>query len=113
MASFTTRQYLNATVWEAELLESQEGNTDGEWVECCGVVPISFTIEGISGDSVVLCGSLAKNKPANSSHGHALNSTFTEDKFASLTVPCKWVKARVTNWIAGVINVRGLGYYQK
>jgi hypothetical protein len=107
------RNYVGATVWEADLLEAQEGNTNGEWVCCAGVLPISIDINGISGDSVVLHGSNAKDKPAASSAGHALNSTFTQDTLAGMTIPIKWIKASVTNWIAGSINVRAFGCYQK
>lgn len=113
MAEGKVRQYLQASVWEASLLTNQEGLTDGVWYCAAGLLPISFSIKGISGDTVQLRGSNDPTIPSADEDGHLLNGSFTTDTLAVLDAPVKWVKAIVTNWNAGVINVYAIGYYRK
>ena len=113
MADGKVKQFNYASVWEAALLTAQEGNTSGTWYCAAGLLPISFSITGISGDTVQLRGSNDPTIPSTAENGHLLNSSFTTDTLAVLDSPVKWVKAIVTNWNAGIINVYAIGYYKK
>ena len=113
MADGKVRQFNYASVWEAALLNAQQGNTSGTWYCAAGLLPISFSITGISGDTVQLRGSNDPTIPSENEDGHLLNSNFTSDSLAVLESPIKWIKAKVTNWNAGTIYVYAVGYYRK
>ena len=97
------------TKWK--LLDAQAANTDGVWVDTDGFYPFSLQISGITSASVILCGSNAEVRPANTDHGTPLHSTLTGDLFLGINMPVSWIKCRVTGYSAGTITaiLKGTG----
>jgi len=91
----------------ARLLEAVGAVDDGVWIDVAGWFPFCFEINGITVATVQIRGSLAPTKPANTVHGFQVGANVTttgSQNIASLE-PLRWVKARVSAWTSGSIDV--------
>lgn len=88
----------------ATLLDAVTGTTDGEWMNLEGLTPFSIDISGITNATVRINVSNATNKPADSSHGSQIGSDITADRINEYTIPARWIKARVSAYVAGTIS---------
>ena len=77
----------------------------GEWIDTLGYSPHHFEITGITVGTVKIHGSLAPTKPANAVHGFQIGADATADGQVVNADPIRWVKARVSAWTSGTINV--------
>ena len=78
----------------------------GDWIDTLHYAPMSFHILGISTATVKIHGSNETTKPANAAHGFQIGSDITVDqKSIEYVGPIRWVKARVSAWTSGTINV--------
>ena len=89
----------------AKLIDNAVATGNGEWIDIRGLRNYSVTVSGITTATVVISGSNDDTKPAAADHGEALGSASTSDETSSFTAPFRWLKARVSVWSAGTIDV--------
>ena len=89
------------------LIDGATGTVDGPWVDigpyCHNV---SIEVSGITSATVTINGSNANGGlPALATAGTAIGSSITADTVASLVGPTRYIRARVTGYSSGTINV--------
>lgn len=81
------------------------GTVNGVWMELKDYrLALSLMVSGVVGETLVVCGSNAATKPANSAHGFAIGSTITADGFYDITTAPWWIKVRVSVAGTGTIT---------
>lgn len=88
---------------EAQLLENETATTDGTWVRVDRQQGLSVHIMGITTATVVINGSNAVTKPANTIH-HIELATTTTDQLVAIDVPLNWIKVRISSYSDGTIS---------
>jgi hypothetical protein len=92
-------------IMRATLITAAVGTGNGEWIDTSGMTNMSIHITGITTATVEVDGSNEPTKPADATHGIKLNGVdITANQMFTITVPQRWVKARVTAWTSGTIN---------
>jgi len=107
------REQLNAVVYLATLIDAETSTTDGEWFYCAGFESMSFHVDGVSGETLHICGSNNPTKPVNTVHGIQLGSDITADGLYVTVTPTVWIKARISVGGAGTVSVFFLGVPKK
>lgn len=96
-------------VWEQQLLTAQAANTDGVWASVDRVFPLVIQLGGITNATVEVRVSLQPTSPAAVDHQVLGGFAMTADGMVTLDYPVRWVKCRVTGYVAGTINAYGWG----
>jgi len=92
------------TALHLKLVDAAVAVIDGVWMDA-GLYELGkFDISGISNATVTINGSNDAAKPADATHGRVLG-TATADGFVEILVMPRWIKARVSVWVAGTISV--------
>ena len=90
------------------MLDDIGAGDDGVWIDAGGRYDnLSVHVTGITTATVVINGSNAATKPANTVHGIALASV-TADAMIQLTLIPIWIKGRISAWTSGDISAFGL-----
>jgi hypothetical protein len=101
----TTTSVFGKVIMRANLIPGAVAIGDGEWIDTSGMSAMSIHITGITTATVEVDGSNDPTIPANNTHGIKLNSVdITANQMFTVTVPVRWLKARVTAWTTGTIN---------
>lgn len=90
------------------VLQDAAGATDtGAWVALDGVSPLSITVEGTFVGTVILYGSNDAAQPPNTDNNRVDigGGSITAPQLVVITAPLKWIKARVSAWTSGAIDV--------
>lgn len=90
------------------LLESQAATTDGFWLPIGGEHPFTITVKGTFDGTVKIRVSNDNTKPADSDNAQAqLGSDVTEPQAIQVDFPYQWIKAQVSAFNSGSIDVTG------
>lgn len=95
--------------WDQQLLTNAVADTNGTWVNVEGVFPLSVQVVGITTATVQIRVSLQAAAPAAADHQIFAGLDIVADGMFPLNFPVRWIKARVTGWVAGTINAYGWG----
>ena len=106
MASIVTEagQSYGRPTLSAQLLTNITATDQGSWFNIAGFFPVSIHVDGAAGNQIQL---LASNRfEAPPSHiGVQASGIVNEDRIIILPAPVRWVRARVTGYTSGTINV--------
>ncbi len=90
----------------SQLLTAVVATDIGDWIDTLHFAPMTFHVLGITTATVKIHGSNEAVKPANADHGFQIDSDITTDQQSVEYVgPVRWVKARVSAWTSGTIDV--------
>src|SRR5262245_57813214 len=100
-----TLQLFDHTLMRAQLLTNQAATTNGEWIDVSGFNQFSLDIRGITTATVEIDLSNEAIRPADTTHGTALNATpINADQLVMVNVVARWLKVRVPTYTSGTIN---------
>lgn len=93
-----------------QLLDGANATESGTWIRTETLKAASVEIYGTFSGTVQLRGTNQLN-PASSDDGFQFGSNITAPGQAVLTMPCRWVKAKVTAYTSGSISaiLHGVG----
>ena len=93
-----------------QLLDGAAATENGTWIRTETLKYASVEIFGTFVGSIQLCGT-NQLSPASNYDGFAFGSVVTAPGQAVLTMPCRWVKAKVTAYTSGALSaiLHGVG----
>lgn len=97
------------STWAQQLLTNAVADTNGTWVNVEGVFPLGVQIAGITTANVEIRVSLQATAPVAADHQILAGLVNVADGLLTLDYPVRWIKARITGWVAGTINAYGWG----
>lgn len=101
----TSTTVFGKVIMRANLIPAAVGTGNGEWIDTSGMSAMTIHITGIITATVEVDGSNEPTKPSDATHGIKLNGTdITANQMFTVTVPVRWLKARVTAWTSGTVN---------
>jgi hypothetical protein len=90
-------------VERATLLADAAATGDGSWIAVEAFNAYTIHVSGITTATVIVNVSNAPAKPANNDH-EIQAASVSADSIINVTMPSKWVKARVSSYSSGTIN---------
>jgi hypothetical protein len=101
----TSTTVFGKVIMRANLIPGAVATGNGEWIDTSGMSAMTIHITGITIATVEIDGSNEPTKPADATHGIKLNGTdITANQMFTVTVPLRWLKARVTAYTSGTVN---------
>ena len=101
----TSTTVFGKVIMRANLIPAAVGTGNGEWIDTSGMSAMTIHITGIITATVEVDASNESTRPSDATHGYKLNATdITTNQIFSVTVPVRWLKARVTAYTSGTIN---------
>jgi hypothetical protein len=101
----TSTTVYGKVIMRANLIPAAVATGNGEWIDTSGMSAMTIHIGGITTATVEISGSNESTRPADATHGIKLNGTdITANQMFTVTVPVRWLKARVTAYTSGTIN---------
>ena len=94
---------------DIQLLKDKVATDNGVWVNMDDLVSVGIHVTGIGTATVKICVSNADTKPLNTVHEDQIGTDITADECVVIAGPFKWLKAYISAWTAGTINVKARG----
>lgn len=88
------------------LIDAAVGADSGQWIPFTPFSRAAIEVTGSSSArSVQICGSNAADIPLNADDGSTIGSAITTESMTLITMPCRWIKAKVTSVTGGDVSV--------
>lgn len=93
-----------------QLLDNAAATESGTWIPTHTLKQASVEVLGTFVGSIQLCGTNVLS-PASNYDGFPFGSAVTSPGQTVLTMPCRWVKAKITAYTSGAMNaiLHGVG----